>query len=655
MEEAQRQKLHRQVASLLALCLFLVSILPIFITGLHARPALDDYLFTASSSFLPNAEWWTEVQYREHYFERSVRYAVLNGNVFDMGQAVLRTVADNYMDWQGTFTAIALFSMQPGVFFGPDAYPLTMLVTIFSLMFATAFLLKTVLGKQWLIPCLLLLTGSIQFLPHIGQGFFWYNGAVFYVFFYSLMLTSLTCKIRLLRGKGRRVPLKIGLIALLDFLIGGGNLVTALTAVLINGIFLLVLLWQNRGKLKGATRRWAPQLIFTGAAILGLLINVMAPGNMVRNQGEFAGISHVIWSVYTTFPTAIADMMAWTTPAMVFLLALTAPFLWRAAKDMKFTFPLPLLVLLLSFVLFASQNAPPLFGQHFPGPPRLRNIVYFSYVLFLFGNLFYLLGWLSRNVKLRRKTPLVPRRLFVPVCLGLLAAFVLTGYAASTTWATFSDLRAGRPQQFVVEHNERLALLEGPAPVVTVSAYSDPPLSLIPWWDGQDRYLWTELGINPQFLVNRAMADYFGKEYVYSTPPPRARALPVLTSFRFGDRAMALETYLINDNRYFRLRDFGYFLESVFDVTFEEAQFMLWMGRPYAIVGGEARIRPDNIVHKAAYFYRDTLLVDGIPAFAVAYFVEGERFFRMADVLDLVNLEFDLRYGIFHLSERVSP
>ena len=102
--------------------------MPLILVGLHARPTWDDdYVFSALSSFAPPGDVPLE-----HYMSRSVRYAAQNGNEFDVIGAVWRTVLDNYTDWQGTFSAIALFSVHPAVLFGANAYPLTMLMTLFA-------------------------------------------------------------------------------------------------------------------------------------------------------------------------------------------------------------------------------------------------------------------------------------------------------------------------------------------------------------------------------------------------------------------------------------------------------------------------------------------------------------------------------------------
>ena len=639
--------MNNRIVTIAVVAVFILSLVPLVWMGLHARPSMDDYSFSASSSFYRNATIDFQPQYRQHYFQRSVRYAVVNGNIFTVGRAVINTVADNYMDWQGTFSAIALFSIHPGVLFRHGAYPLTMLLTLLPLIAATAFLAKQLMGKGWLAPSALMLIAGVQFMPHVAQGLFWYNGAVFYTFFYSLMLFSLGLKLRFYKNADGGSPVRaVIFIAFLDFFIAGGNLVTALLAVEINILLLLLLLWQSRGDIKGKVARWRPQAVFTAASGVGFLINVMAPGNAVRAGGGFGGLRHAMWSISQALSTAIGDIVQWTTLPVILLLIIALPFMWRVVKDMEFDFKYPALVALLTFLLFASQNAPTFYAISYSGPPRLRNIIFFMYLWLLYGNAFYAMGWLSRNVKINYAPSPKVYMLAAPL---LLIAAITTGYSTSTGHAAAREIRQGYARRFLAEHRERISLLEAAdGGTVVISAYTSPPLTLVPWWDGVNPYLGTEMSVRESGFVNRAVADFFGAEYVICLPPSRTTAIPMHTVIDFEGRQMRLEAYLVNDNRYFRLRDMGYLLGNVFDVGFTNGQFTLAMGQPYTLVGGEVR----NFVCPGitrADFNAGTILVDNELAHVISFTINGEVFHQLRDLLDITGLGFESRYGTIYL------
>ena len=175
---------------ILVMSAIILSTIPILMVGINARPHLDDLVFTASSSFRPMDEDPT------FYIERSVRFATQNGGAFDVALAVWHTVLDNYMEWQGTFSAIAIFSLHPGVLIAEEAYPLVMLFTMVPLLLSTFFMCRTIWERP-LIPFAVLSFISIQWLPSLPNGFFWWNGATYYTTFFSLMLVNIACKIRL--------------------------------------------------------------------------------------------------------------------------------------------------------------------------------------------------------------------------------------------------------------------------------------------------------------------------------------------------------------------------------------------------------------------------------------------------------------------------
>jgi len=99
-------------------------------------------------------------------------------------------------------------AIQPAVF-SEGLYWLTTFVMLAALsmgsfLFCRAFF-SGILGldKQLsdIITVMLLLLSS-QLLPSPVQGFYWFNGSVYYVFFHGLMLTALALGIGLLKKGG---------------------------------------------------------------------------------------------------------------------------------------------------------------------------------------------------------------------------------------------------------------------------------------------------------------------------------------------------------------------------------------------------------------------------------------------------------------------
>lgn len=158
-----------------------------------------------------------------------------------------------------------------------------------SLVFSTFFFLKEVcvhrLGMSmwaWLTVSCALSFFLVHFAPDPFEGFFWYNGSLFYTFFHSLMLCALTFALKFLRAPTLGRSLACGLAAgALCFFLGGGNYPTALlTCVLLMGGFLWTL-WKGL-----PLSRKLGTLAFFLLELMAFGISMLAPGNSVR-QAHF--------------------------------------------------------------------------------------------------------------------------------------------------------------------------------------------------------------------------------------------------------------------------------------------------------------------------------------------------------------------------------
>ena len=78
------------------LCLFLAGLLLLSLVALsfYAFPQIDDFFFGLHP--------------RHQFLE--------TGSLISVLKEAWSAVKENYMNWQGTYTAIALFSLQPGIF-----------------------------------------------------------------------------------------------------------------------------------------------------------------------------------------------------------------------------------------------------------------------------------------------------------------------------------------------------------------------------------------------------------------------------------------------------------------------------------------------------------------------------------------------------------
>lgn len=439
----------------LLLALLAISLIPILLLGRYDWPSSDDYCY----AYLPHE-------------------ALLQGGNF-WGE-VWHTMWGYYKSWQGTFMALALMSVTP-LTFSEFLYWLTPVVMLASLGIGTYKLTDTLvrrcLGGDWrqtaflAVPMLLL---SIQFVSSPKDSFYWWNGAIYYTFTYGIMLLLVERFVALKLAGSRRQALWAvipGVFA--GILVGGSNYVSALLATLIGGLFLLWFLWKERNKV-------LPGLVLFLSLAVPFAVSMLSPGNQVRQDAATEPMG-VVGAVVMSIIQAGKDCLEWPNLVDVLVLLLLIPVIWGLTGKIKFSFPLPLLVSLFTFLLFAAQNAPHYYAMSEGGPERLRSIVYYAFYWLVLLNLWYWLGWFRRAVLPRVKhgeTLLHRCWAAVPVLMVLLAACLGLYRNDLTSVQAAASLADGSAAAYHQEQVDRLEVLQDPT--VTDAALepirSRPPL-----------------------------------------------------------------------------------------------------------------------------------------------------------------------------------
>jgi hypothetical protein len=465
-----------------AVLLLLAVLVPLLWAGRYTHPFGDDYAFgvflhdalTQGSSPLA-ALWYTICRY--------------------------------YVGWQGTFTGVAAMAVMPAVF-APEAYCLTPLVMAGALILSTGKLLHTLLCRlaglgraTWLTVAALWPLVSLQALPSPAQGLYWWNGAAYYALFYCLLLLLLDrlLVLALPEPSVSKVRLRNLQALLLSLILSGGNYVSALMAVCFLGLHLLLLLLWDRS-------RWKGGLFFTLAALAGFLVNILAPGNAVR-QAVSQPLSPLA-AIGQSILQAGRDLFGFMSPLLAFSLLLLLPLLWDLAGRVPCSFRLPGLFWLFTFLVFAAQNAPHFYALAWAGPLRLRNIIFYSYPWLLAVDLFYLLGWVRKRLSLSLPARLL--RLWTPAAALLFCLALGLTLPTSTAGQCLAALQDGSLASYHQTLCQREALLSDPA----LSQVAYPPLKSHPALF----YLYDLDSPDPEDFPNLAARNYYHKEAVYLAP-----------------------------------------------------------------------------------------------------------------------------------------
>lgn len=337
--------------------LFIFSLIPIVFISVYSFPNADDF-----------------------GFGNLTHKAYLSGGILSMFKMAIYNVIDFYYNWQGTYSAIFLFSLQPGIF-NEQYYFLSHLILISSFILANIYFLNVVLTKistkfKYII-ILIILWIQIQFVYDAVSSFYWYNGSIYYTFFYSLEL--------ILIGELFKNKPKFLMVMILSLIIAGGNFVTSLNLMLILGLFNLYHFY-----VKSKTRYY--YLISLVLLSLGMLISIKAPGNSVRalyyQDVSLGALDAIYFSFIRAFEFSYRLFNFSNLFSMLVILILL--------KDTYhyFKFKYPLLVLVIFFGIYAAHFTAPLYAMGYANLwTRIINIIYFKSYYLLLLSLYYLVGY----------------------------------------------------------------------------------------------------------------------------------------------------------------------------------------------------------------------------------------------------------------------
>ena len=452
------------------------------------------------------------------------------GGLVEAARAAVQEAVDTYTSWQGTYSAIVLMALQPGVLseslYGLGAVGI-MAVLVLSTGYVASVAVRDVCGggrALWLSVTSMVLLLQTQLLPSPVEGFWWYNSAIYYTFNHSLMLLMAGISVRLLRARTRRGELsgagsavRAVLLVLLAFVVAGGNFVTGLvTAVALFSATVAGLLRRPR-----RAALLVPALV---VLVAGFVFSMAAPGNEARQTSQFAGDNlGVLLTLVRSGLAGVEYLVLWTNGYLVIALAAFVPPAAYLARRSRCSYRLPAVPAAASLLLFMASFAPTFFSMGNVGPGRVQNIRYDLFVLLAFLCVGWFVGWCVRRVEaggyLRgasgamaagRLAPRATTALYATLAGVLALSFValsvderyvddLTSISAATSLVT------GVAQEYDQQVWERIDLIESTSqPVVEVPFYTVGPKVLFMGdiRDNMDNY------------INYRLAQWYGKDSI---------------------------------------------------------------------------------------------------------------------------------------------
>ncbi|MDR2539007.1 MAG: hypothetical protein LBC43_05185 [Bifidobacteriaceae bacterium] len=333
-------------------------------------------------------------------------------NIFSVLNAAFYTAAHVWQNWQGNFTAVVMFALNPAVFDEDGMHNWAgPWVVIGFLLAGTIILTKVILSNYlkatWEVSLSVgFLLGIIftQLVPSYRSAFLWWAAAVNYGVFLGLIFMMIACFLKYFRAKGWKKGLYYGLGAFLACFVAGGMYVFH-TFLLVGFLGTLAIKEQVYKNKKGRLL----YLIFIPFAILSM-INILAPGNLNRMASvEASAIRNPFLAIFESYAYAIKETIwaastgsgeAQAPPngvnfAYLAMVVLVAILCWAVVKRVNFKFRMPGLITVLSVTAYASYYTPFIYAQGIDVRPRVFDCGYYIWWMVMILNFIWWMGWLK--------------------------------------------------------------------------------------------------------------------------------------------------------------------------------------------------------------------------------------------------------------------
>lgn len=461
-----------------------LSAVPLLILSFYNHPSADDYMYAMDTYHV-----WNETH-----------------SIWSLLKQAVVTSADFYQNWQGLYASAFVLALQPAIF-GEGYYALTgflMLAIIYggNICFAYYVLHKRLqCTRLESVACGAVLSFvMVQWIPSVVQGLYWYNGTMNYVLFFAILEMFVCALIQIQMGQDRVRNIRNSVLSVvLGVLLAGGNHITAFMGILTAvAIFAVSILSKERGRMLRSG-------IALVATVGGFLVNVSSPGTKIR-QSNFSNTPGAVSTIISAVKTGTKMIDSWMGLAVIIAFLLFLPMALnmgkRIVEEKNFSFRYPLLVLICSIGWCCAMLCPPIYAMGTTGDLRIVNLIYFSFVLLLFVDGFYLCGWyVARQIKQGNQISKV--QFSITWCLSvlvlLLGVFISCGEKMSSYQAWLS-IKSGEAAQYSMEADVRYEILcSSEGEDVLLQPFSTYPYLLFFEDITEDATNWK----------NRYMADYF--------------------------------------------------------------------------------------------------------------------------------------------------
>lgn len=432
---------------------------------------------------------------------------------FSVLWAQMKNAYDCWATWQGQYFVNWLI-LSFLALAGPEKYYLVIVFTMIPMLISEFFLAYVILGKgfnatlsQVSIAILPIMILNLCLTPSMAEAYYWLCGAVTYTTTYAISLFAIGLLIYMLITPLKKSSLIMvsGILFVMAVCLGGSNFVTGLFLAL---VFLGFAGYAVFVKHKYRITYCLNFVIFT----VCFLVTALSPGATNRRTENAEAQVGAVKAIFLSLVEAAKYIHTWTMWFTVLLMLALIPLFVKIIKKKNFRFPLPFLVLVITFGLYAAQFTPNQYALGILGAYRVQNIYRFQMIFWLIGNEFYILGYLHRRFpnfrilfweKIARIPFISLIYSLIAVCIIFLGTYKYVG-ATFAPYSAYKSLREGTAAIYYQEYQERLKILKDDSiQEVVLEPYSGAPYALF-FSDFKSFFGWE----------NQDAAEYFDKKSI---------------------------------------------------------------------------------------------------------------------------------------------
>lgn len=447
------------------------------------------------------------------------RVIVNQGTMGEFFREVYEWAKVDYLGWEGNWSSIILWCLEPSIW-GEKVYCITPWIALLSICGGSMYFLYYYLKKYlvtdasfFAIVAVIVCFFSVQYMPYVKSGIFWYTGMINYVFPYGLCLASFVWMDKFLETGRKRY---LVFTALFFAYLGGAGYIPIVFAFEITALVMIVYLFQHKSGQRGRVLWLLLPFILL---LAGFIFSAVSPGNAARGGDSYR---FEVIRIFTTVFECIKQGVYGGIESFISVrpLFLVIPLLIIAAwekldlEKCRLKFNHPILTVCFLFLISCSVYAPGIYAQS-EVSGGVPDTIYFIFLLAYIFSIIYLTGYLKR-LYIRKNGQFMKQNLMgklrTAIVLGEILFCVVAGKYMLNNMAGYvcvDFIRSGQLRDFEYQMQERLAILNNP----------EIKNAVVPEMNNeQGPFMHMALLADSETYTNMATARFYGKESVIAIP-----------------------------------------------------------------------------------------------------------------------------------------